>query len=746
MTKETEKAAQELLKQLREHKFSHLDELWIQLLDDPPTEASFYKELAQRLAAKAKREEKLIELVALAAMQWIEQGRHRDALKVIQIVLPYTKNPKDLHEPLLACLRAVYADRANLERFLRVSGLLYDTDIKQSFLKTKACLACDEGRVLRHATRGVGVVRSIDEHEGCVEIDFHDGRPTRFSFDGVRQFLEPVPEGHFLARKALDPEGLKAWAREKPADFLKSLLKDFEGSIRQSEIKALLTTRFFTGREWTSWWEKNRIVLRLDPYIEFRGASNVTIVLRKAPRSFHEECAEAFEQAQMWSERHEALRQLAKVQTTEAMPEGVAKRLAVAYAKAVGEMDPQRAGERLEAVYLGQSLKEILGADADLASALDPKAVLAQIADCQAAIQEMAVFEFQCKALEHLTEVAADWDEIYASMYIDAPLRLAQTLLKGLRDRGKSAASAEAIESLFARPSMNPEVFVWTCRQILEEKWQESGLEVPALYLLICLLDFMEDLGAEIAADESAPASKRNAYSKIRDILMADGHESLCRVIRQASTEEARHFLAAIQSHKTLSDTYKLSIETALRNVRSDLGEEGAGRGAAAQHYVTAQALRGAEEEYQRLKTVQIPANSRAIGEAAALGDLRENADYHAAKERQKMLFARVEELHDLIARARPLDPAAIPTGAVAPGTRIAVRNLTRQAEERYTLLGIWDAVFEKGILYYHSPFASQFLGKRPGEAFQVELPTGERVDYQILAIENALADQPPGP
>ena len=54
MTKETEKAAQELLKQLREHKFSHLDELWIQLLDDPPTEASFYKELAQRLAAKAK--------------------------------------------------------------------------------------------------------------------------------------------------------------------------------------------------------------------------------------------------------------------------------------------------------------------------------------------------------------------------------------------------------------------------------------------------------------------------------------------------------------------------------------------------------------------------------------------------------------------------------------------------------------------------------------------------------------------
>ncbi|MCX7014854.1 MAG: transcription elongation factor GreA [Candidatus Sumerlaeota bacterium] len=177
-----------------------------------------------------------------------------------------------------------------------------------------------------------------------------------------------------------------------------------------------------------------------------------------------------------------------------------------------------------------------------------------------------------------------------------------------------------------------------------------------------------------------------------------------------------------------------------MRNVRSDFEDESRGRGGAGEHYVTAESLRRAREEYQQLKTVDIPANSRAIGDAAALGDLRENADYHAAKERQKMLFARVEELHDQIARARAIDPSTVSTDTIGPGTRVTARNEQTGAEERFTLLGMWDAAPEEHILYYNSPFASQFLGKRAGERFVVDMPSGEKVGYEALAIENALA------
>jgi transcription elongation factor GreA len=739
MSQETEHAASELVKQLRDHKYSKIDELWIQLLDEPPTQGEFYRELAQRLV-RARREEKLVELVALAVMQWAEQGRPRDALKVIQIVLPHLrKNPKDLHEPLLTCLRAAYADRANLERFLRASGLLYDTEIGKNYQTLILYMACDEGQVFQHASRGVGIVQVIDEHEGFVDVDFGDGRAPRFSFDGVRQYLRPVREGHILARKARDPKGLKERSQKDPAGFTRALLKDFGGKIRQSELKSVLTDQFLTVREWTSWWNRNRVRIRLDPYIEFRGASNVTMVLRKTPRSYHDECAETFERAETWAERRDILRQLKRAQAAEAAPREALERLARACEIAFEDLEPGDVSGSLEAACLAEDLKELAGEDLEIAGAPDPQSVLSKAVDRQAAIQNMTILDYQIRALGRLAEAAEDWADVLASMFLDAPVRVAQVVMNMLFERGKEQEATEALETLLARPSINPEAFAWVCWQILGEKWQKSAIDMPTIYLLICMLDFMEELGADIANDESAPLSKRNAYSRIRAALMTEGHENVCRVIRDVSTEEARHFLASIRSHRTLNDTHKLSLETALRNIRSDFDDPS--RTESGTHFVTAAALRRMEEEYQRIKTVEIPENSRAIGAARELGDLRENADFHAAKDHQKLLFSRVEELHDLLARARVLVVEHVRTDVVGPGARLTARNLEAGADEVYTLLGRWDADVERNILSYSSPFAAHFLGKKPGDSLEVELPSGQRVAYQVVSIENALAE-----
>jgi transcription elongation factor GreA len=311
--------------------------------------------------------------------------------------------------------------------------------------------------------------------------------------------------------------------------------------------------------------------------------------------------------------------------------------------------------------------------------------------------------------------------------------------MKVLIEKGQKTAATEAVETLFAKPSLNPEVFVWVCKQILEAKWDPSMFDVPRAYLLVCLLDFLEEIETEIAADDESP-DLRGAASKARALLMADGHDHICQIIRDVTTGEARHFLASVKAHKTLNDTYKLSIEAALRNIRSDFEDALASAAASGAHFVTAEALQRTQEEYLRIKSVEIPANSKAIGEAAALGDLSENADYDAAKQHQKALFARVEELHDLLTRARPFNVEAIRTDKVGPGTRITARNLTDNRDETYTLLGIWDADLENGVLSYSSPFASQFIGKTKGERIEVTTPAGEAFDYTVLTIENALA------
>ncbi len=732
-------AAKKILEAIETKKYTKLDELWGELLENPPAQAAFYKQLAQALAT-AKRESKLVEFIALAMMQWAEQNRCADALKVVNLVLPYLKkNPADLHEPLLACVRAAYKSRANLERFIKASGLLSDVKIIPSYMALRLLLACDEGQVFRNHTRGVGVVTMVDEHEKAVEIDFGDGRPTRFSFDGVKQFLQPVPERHFLARQTREPEELKRWMEDDPAGFMKSLLRDFGGAIRQGELKTLLTERLLATREWNSWWSRNRMVIRLDPYIEYQGAANVNIVLRKTPRSFIDECAEGFEQAESWAERYTVLRQLARIKETEPIPEPIARRLTEAYDKALAEAGGGGApGARLDAAFLGRDLANLLGGGPSEWHAADTKAMLAEFADAQAPIETMGIFEYQCQALADLPDVAEDWAETYAAMLLEAPPRLANILIKGLRDRGQGTLIAETLDSLFARPSINPELFVSACRQILESKYSELEASVPPVYALICLLDFMDELAAKASAEEAGPSPEKAVLAKIREILTADGYDIVIRVIRDVSTEEARHFLASIQGAKSLSDTYKMSVEAALRNVRGDL-DDPEQRDQGGEHFVTAEALHRVREEYQHLKTVEIPANSRNIGEAAAMGDLRENADYDAAKAKQKLLFARVEELHDLLTRARPFDIEAVKTDVVGPGARVTARNLGSGAEERYTLLGMWDADLENNVLSYRSPFAAQFIGKAVGDRFEVRSPAGETTTYEILRIENAL-------
>ena len=124
---------------------------------------------------------------------------------------------------------------------------------------------------------------------------------------------------------------------------------------------------------------------------------------------------------------------------------------------------------------------------------------------------------------------------------------------------------------------------------------------------------------------------------------------------------------------------------------------------------------------------------------AREFGDLRENAEYKAAKERQVILHRRAEELQNLLDHARPIVPSTVTGEAVAPGTRIHVKNRTSDEEESYSLLGMWDADPDQGIIFYKAPFAAQFLRHREGETLTITIPSGESFEYEILRIERAV-------
>jgi transcription elongation factor GreA len=145
--------------------------------------------------------------------------------------------------------------------------------------------------------------------------------------------------------------------------------------------------------------------------------------------------------------------------------------------------------------------------------------------------------------------------------------------------------------------------------------------------------------------------------------------------------------------------------------------------------------------EMREITSVRIPHNSKVIGEARREGDLRENAGYQYAKEEQKMLVQQQATLSDLLSRAHVVRAKDVDAGRVGFGTRFTVRNLQSGENETYTLLGRWEADAEQGILSEQAPLARQFTGRKVGEKLRIERPGAPATDYEVLTIENALAD-----
>lgn len=137
--------------------------------------------------------------------------------------------------------------------------------------------------------------------------------------------------------------------------------------------------------------------------------------------------------------------------------------------------------------------------------------------------------------------------------------------------------------------------------------------------------------------------------------------------------------------------------------------------------------------ELRDLKAVERPAVIRAIAEAREHGDLSENAEYHAAREKQSFIEGRIQELEMIISRAEVIDPAKL-SGSVKFGAKVTVVDEDTDEEKTFQLVGEQEADLERGLLNVRSPLARALIGKDEGDSVEVTTPGGLK-SYEILSI-----------
>ena len=151
---------------------------------------------------------------------------------------------------------------------------------------------------------------------------------------------------------------------------------------------------------------------------------------------------------------------------------------------------------------------------------------------------------------------------------------------------------------------------------------------------------------------------------------------------------------------------------------------------------VTIKGLENLKSELKELKNIKRPKIVAAIAEARSHGDLKENAEYHAAKEQQAQLESRVIAINDVIARANVIDVTKIENnGRVVFGSTVTVKDLKTNKETKYRLVGQDEANISENLIYFKSPIGKSLIGKNLNDLVTVNAPSGEK-NFEILKVE----------
>jgi transcription elongation GreA/GreB family factor len=248
------------------------------------------------------------------------------------------------------------------------------------------------------------------------------------------------------------------------------------------------------------------------------------------------------------------------------------------------------------------------------------------------------------------------------------------------------------IDGLLTQPHRQPAAFAWLAERAAVD--EELRARNP--------LRLLQQLLGSLNRDEFAPFRQRL-------LVLAESGSTVPRLFNHLTEEQAPQAEDAVRRAAALEPYQRDQLVAAL-----ELRFQSLRRETAVPLYATAESIAAKQAELHHIMTVDIPANRKAIAEARAMGDLRENFEYKAARQRHEFLNSRAAALNAELGRVRPIDPAAVDVSGVRIGTRAHL--VGQDGRQRViTVLGPWESHPEQDVLSYESDLGKKLLDKAVG-------------------------------
>ena len=460
-----------------------------------------------------------------------------------------------------------------------------------------------------------------------------------------------------------------------PPEGLRRLLDSFGRPLPVSEVKEAMAG-LVPEERWTSWWT----AARKSAHVVLHGSGkSASVEWTHTSEDADAAILAKFEKAHSPEARLDFFRKNAKRDPVLAARMG---------AKLAEDAQAMRGSNVPLAYELAVAVEKVEGISLGFAPEdLVPDAPLPMLARIEDRLSRERFLEgLLASRPEDGPRLVAEW------FFREEDARTLDLIDKRLAEVDPSTREA-TLDKLLKSPRSGPKAFLWFGMRVTHDDSFRSRLTPTVLGRLLDAASW-EDLGG--------------GRAKLRELFDRTG-VAAAWLVKQATLEDAQQFLQALDRHNDLEPHRRAALFSAAEMRFPDLR-----KGGDDYFFVTDEALEAKKKELEKLVEVDIPENTKGLAIARAEGDLSENFEYQARKQRQQDLGVRVARLQEELRKARVLDPATVDLSEVRPGTRVTLRLLG--GTRAVTLLGPWDSRPELEIYSYLADASKGLLGRKVGD------------------------------
>jgi transcription elongation factor GreA len=738
--------------------YKNIDEIWPMIVDHAYSDFDFFEKIERTLIANREKLRMAGYLLNLSEPHKLEENWPA-VIKILKKVLEYEPISLKARTDIVRAYKALYANHSLLGEFLKMSELTNNKKaIGQCIASFERNIVFDKDNFVYHRTRGVGKITQIDEEQ--MVIDFRDNPGQKMTIQMAISSLLPLEPDHIWVRYYINPEEMHTLFKENLPGFFVIFLKSFNYAASLAEIKAEITPRYLPPDQWSKWWSRVRTQLNKDKNFGFNPRKKDELILRKEQMSNQAELQMKFEAESDWHKKLDFALKIIKPEEKKGEesldPLDIAEALNTCVQYYRDQESNRDTLKRLHSFLFIEAVNSI-NSDDPVLHEMNPAEFHAIIMAESAKkmtdyIKETQAVDFKKDLVNLVIKSRPDYPEILAEVLFEVPPKINKFVIQELDRLKQFDTLKNFMKKALSKYREHPEIFLWFAkntltRQLKYDEWNKLSKEEIALLIFRLLkpLSTIEKKGTKLKNDamEALFGTTNITVDNIKKGTFPE-------IIENADPYSIRKMAALFKEVTYIPDAHKENFLAYLLEARPDFNAaqvaETESAAASAGFDVaslfpdertilsTADGLAKRKEHLNHLINVEMPENSNDIGHAQEKGDLRENAEYKAAMERQSTLRAEITTLDDEIKRAQIIDPDSVRTDIVTIGCRIKLLTPDNEVKD-FSLFGPWEADPEKNIISYVSPLGRTLIGKKKGDKAKLE----SNITYTIQAIENAL-------